>query len=708
MTTVIRNSPVTRVIRNGRGPKGTAGLSILSGVGAPPSDLGREGEFFVDTTGWRLYGPKSEAGWGAGVSLVGPSGDDGMTILNGAGAPTSGDGVDGDFWIQHPAWVIYGPKAAGIWPSGVSLLSLSGQPRKIATPNYVLQASDLGRPLAFTAATPVSVIVPASLPVGFACTILQLGAGAVSLLGPDVNLHSISGYAATSAQYQRMTLTPVAADEYVVSGGTALPVAPLMLVSPRYYPQQQRSSAGTSRFRRAVFNLPLSRSVTKLKLAWAGWYADFSNPAETALGNATNIEASNIYVNGGAAQPLLYAASAAVSIASGATLWSDTLSLAAATGPADSVKLDFAANVPASSQILGGLTCQTQNGEGVATGTATLVAQVGTAAPATGGTKRATYGPMFAVGDGWRGEPVVLVWGDSISVGWEDNALVADARGLQGWAAKMADSTTGGRFGVGNASARGNSLDPSSGGGAAGAAKRVAALQALTNVPFTHIVCQLGVNTINGAGATSLAAVQALFQSTWAYLASSFPGVPIIQSTITPITTAGTSAWTDEAGQVYQTNFGPVPSIWSQINDWIVSNPTGIDGHIVVHDAITGVDPAKWASPGFTATLVNAVTAGGTSTLRLTAAPPLGLNLVSEPGAGANMDTNADYAAISVTPVGADFDVLLGRTIVKAHAAGVTVAGSRTSEGVHPNKPATDLMRDRAVSQKAVFVYPQG
>nr|WP_159059617.1 hypothetical protein [Streptomyces antibioticus] len=49
------------------------------------------------------------------------SGPAGKTILNGTGAPSAGTGVDGDFWIDTASWTIYGPKAGGTWPSGHSL-----------------------------------------------------------------------------------------------------------------------------------------------------------------------------------------------------------------------------------------------------------------------------------------------------------------------------------------------------------------------------------------------------------------------------------------------------------------------------------------------------------------------------------------------------------------------------------------------------------
>lgn len=50
------------------------GKSIRNGAGPPTDGSGTFDEFYVDTTAWAIYGPKTDAGWGAGVSLVGPSG----------------------------------------------------------------------------------------------------------------------------------------------------------------------------------------------------------------------------------------------------------------------------------------------------------------------------------------------------------------------------------------------------------------------------------------------------------------------------------------------------------------------------------------------------------------------------------------------------------------------------------------------------------
>ena len=56
----------------------------------------------------------------------GTNGVDGKTVLNGTVAPTAGVGQNGDFYINTTESKIYGPKASGAWPAGVSLKGAQG------------------------------------------------------------------------------------------------------------------------------------------------------------------------------------------------------------------------------------------------------------------------------------------------------------------------------------------------------------------------------------------------------------------------------------------------------------------------------------------------------------------------------------------------------------------------------------------------------
>ena len=152
------------------------GNTILNGSGAPSALAGNNGDFYIDTTAEKIYGPKAAGAWpSTGVSIVGPAGPtgatgstgptgptgsqgltgatgpqgpigttgaagatgptgatgpagtNGNTVWNGTGAPSAGLGVNGDFYLDTAAEKIYGPKASGAWPStGVSLIGPTG------------------------------------------------------------------------------------------------------------------------------------------------------------------------------------------------------------------------------------------------------------------------------------------------------------------------------------------------------------------------------------------------------------------------------------------------------------------------------------------------------------------------------------------------------------------------------------------------------
>lgn len=57
--------------------------TIRSGSGAPANSFGNDGDFYIDTTAVKLYGPKTAGAWGTGVSLQGTGG-------NGSGGNVTG------------------------------------------------------------------------------------------------------------------------------------------------------------------------------------------------------------------------------------------------------------------------------------------------------------------------------------------------------------------------------------------------------------------------------------------------------------------------------------------------------------------------------------------------------------------------------------------------------------------------------------------
>ncbi|KPN16273.1 collagen-like protein [Arthrobacter sp. Edens01] len=74
------------------GLPGRDGNSIHNGSGSPASSLGADGDFYLDTTTFAIYGPKTAGTWPVGAqSLIGPQG------------PMGPQGVQGDPGAQGPA-----------------------------------------------------------------------------------------------------------------------------------------------------------------------------------------------------------------------------------------------------------------------------------------------------------------------------------------------------------------------------------------------------------------------------------------------------------------------------------------------------------------------------------------------------------------------------------------------------------------------------
>ncbi|QCB99505.1 collagen-like protein [Cupriavidus necator H16] len=111
------------------GPAGANGKTILSGANAPAADVGTDGDFYLNASTSTLYGPKADGAWPAGVSLVGPqgvAGAPGAVLLHGAADPTAADGSKGSFYLNTATNTLFGPKTAEGWPAGVSVVGLTG------------------------------------------------------------------------------------------------------------------------------------------------------------------------------------------------------------------------------------------------------------------------------------------------------------------------------------------------------------------------------------------------------------------------------------------------------------------------------------------------------------------------------------------------------------------------------------------------------
>jgi hypothetical protein len=153
-----------------------AGSAALSGTADPAASTGVNGDFYVNTTTNKLFGPKAGGAWPSGsVSIVGPQGAQGIqgiqgvqgiagvngingatgpqgpqgsqgergaqgsagsagqiliagnAALSGTVDPVASVGANGDFYVNISTNMVFGPKTSGAWPAGsVSMVGPQG------------------------------------------------------------------------------------------------------------------------------------------------------------------------------------------------------------------------------------------------------------------------------------------------------------------------------------------------------------------------------------------------------------------------------------------------------------------------------------------------------------------------------------------------------------------------------------------------------
>jgi hypothetical protein len=104
------------------GPQGPAGPTGATGLTGPAGATGATGpQGPAGPTG--ATGAQGPAG---ATGATGPAGTNGNGVLNGNVVPSNLQGNDGDFYINTSTNTIYGPKANGTWPTGVSLVGPQG------------------------------------------------------------------------------------------------------------------------------------------------------------------------------------------------------------------------------------------------------------------------------------------------------------------------------------------------------------------------------------------------------------------------------------------------------------------------------------------------------------------------------------------------------------------------------------------------------
>lgn len=110
--------------------------ALLYGAGMPGSGTGKNSDSYINTLTGIFY-KKSAGTWSQVFSMAtgpqgpqgtagtnGIDGTDGNTILFGTSNPSNTlTGVEGNFYINTTNYTLFGPKTAGVWEDGISLLA---------------------------------------------------------------------------------------------------------------------------------------------------------------------------------------------------------------------------------------------------------------------------------------------------------------------------------------------------------------------------------------------------------------------------------------------------------------------------------------------------------------------------------------------------------------------------------------------------------
>jgi len=120
--------------------------TLLYGIGTPGNIIGVDNDSYIDTNSGIFY-LKTSGNWAQVFSMAtGPQGPQGIagtngtnglngnTILNGTTNPSNTVGINGDFYLNLSNFNFFGPKTAGAWPAGTSIIGNDGVSSNIEVP----------------------------------------------------------------------------------------------------------------------------------------------------------------------------------------------------------------------------------------------------------------------------------------------------------------------------------------------------------------------------------------------------------------------------------------------------------------------------------------------------------------------------------------------------------------------------------------------
>lgn len=112
----------------------------------------------------------------------------------------------------------YAPLAASTITANGTFVVTSAAINAQTGTTYTLQSSDNGKIITLTNASAITLTVPASLPVGFSCQVIQGGAGQVTFSASSTTINSYGSLLSLAGQYASASLISNITDVFVLAG----------------------------------------------------------------------------------------------------------------------------------------------------------------------------------------------------------------------------------------------------------------------------------------------------------------------------------------------------------------------------------------------------------------------------------------------------------------------------------------------------------
>ncbi|MES2268661.1 MAG: collagen-like protein [Bacteroidota bacterium] len=131
--------------------------TVLYGQGIPGPGFGNNHDTYINTNTGIFYN-KNAGAWTQVFSMqtgpqgakgdkgdTGATGANGRTILSGTSNPSNSlTGANGDFYLNTNTYQLFGPKTAGLWGAGITIIGLQGEQGDIGLPGETGAAGEPG------------------------------------------------------------------------------------------------------------------------------------------------------------------------------------------------------------------------------------------------------------------------------------------------------------------------------------------------------------------------------------------------------------------------------------------------------------------------------------------------------------------------------------------------------------------------------------